>query len=169
MPRPGSRPAIPMHRRAAAPAAERSSEPAADTADGLRAQAFAGAPVGLGVIDRTHRLIEANPALQELLGDRASNGARLADLVADDSADAVTGVLDALRQGNSGQRVCVHAVAAAGKQPLVLTLSPLTVADGRQHVLSWSNRTNGGPPGTPRAIGSRHWAAAPSAGADKPH
>jgi diguanylate cyclase (GGDEF)-like protein len=120
-----------MHRRAN----DRASESARDDSDGLRAQAFAGAPIGLGIVDRTHRLVEANPALQQVLGDAAIAGGRLADLVADGNADAVTGVLEALRHGGAGQRTCISAASAARNQPVLLTLSPLTAADGRQHVL----------------------------------
>ena len=121
MPRPGSHPAIPVHRRAADRAQDTS--PAADD---LRAAAFAGAPVGLGILDSTARLIEANLAFQELLSSRAVPGEQLTDLVVADSAKAVTGVLAALRSGKPGQRVCIHAVAAASRQPVVLTLTPLT-------------------------------------------
>ena len=121
-----------MHRRAT----DRAPESDGEAADGLRAQAFAGAPVGLGVTDRTHRLIDANPALQQLLGERAIPGMLFADLIADGSTEAVTGVLEALRLGKTGQRACIHTVAAANGQPVVLTLSPLIAADGRQHALA---------------------------------
>ena len=132
MPRRGSHPAIPMHRRAA----DRALDPSDETPDGLRAQAFAGAPVGLGVTDHTHRLIDANPALAELLGDRAVAGMLLADLIDDGSAEALTGVLDALRLGKTGQRAFIHTTAAAQGRPIVLTLAPLVAADGRHHVLA---------------------------------
>src|SRR3954447_8394627 len=130
VPRPGSHPARPLHRRASVRA-----ETGQDAPAGLRAQAFAGAPVGLGIVDHTHRLVEANLALQHLLGDQAAVGARLADLVADGSANAITGVLDALRHGSVGQRMCITAASVADNQPVALTLSPLRADDGFHYVL----------------------------------
>src|SRR3954453_11891994 len=131
VPRPGSHPAIPLHRRASARAADSGQDAAGD----LRAQAFAGAPVRLGIVDSPHRLIEANLALQHLLGEQAAAGARLADLVADGSANAITGVLDALRHVSAGQRTCITTASVAGNQRVVLTLSPLHADAGMQHVL----------------------------------
>src|SRR4051812_10908303 len=131
VPRPGSHPAMPLHRRAGVRAAEIGQ----DAPEDLRAQAFAAVPVGLGIVDHTSRLAEANLALQHLLGDQAVVGARLADLVADGSANAITGVLDALRHGSVGQRTCITAASVAGNQPVALTLSPLRADDGIHYVL----------------------------------